>query len=195
MRAALLEVLLVYCALPDGMPYRQGMSHLAATLLLHVHEPHLACACLHALLTGYPVLRACASLHFGPVLLYFELTLEQQLPAVHMHLRRHEISSDVYLVRWLLTMFSQSLPLSTCARIWDVVLSDGERALFRAALALLGLLQPMLLAAGYEESVMLLQHLPQDGELPEQQLLADMARVRLPADEYQALLVDAIVSS
>lgn len=107
MRASLLELLLVYCALPDGLPYRQGMSHLAATLLLHVHEPHLACACLNALLTGYPVLRACASLQFGPVLRYFDVTLEQQLPAVHLHLRRHEISSDVYLVRWLLTMFSQ----------------------------------------------------------------------------------------
>jgi hypothetical protein len=95
----------------------------------------------------------------------------------------------------LLALFRQSLPLSACARIWDVVLSEGERALFRAALALLGLLQPMLLAAGYEESVMLLQHLPQDGALPEQQLLADMARVQLPADEYQALLVDAIVNS
>ena len=53
----------------------------------------------------------------------------------------------------------------------------------------------MLLAAGYEESVMLLQHLPQDGELPEQQLLADMARVQLPADEYQTMLIDAIVNS
>ena len=53
----------------------------------------------------------------------------------------------------------------------------------------------MLLGAGYEESVMLLQHLPQEGELPEQQLLAGMARVQLPADEYQALLVDAIVNS
>ena len=64
----------------------------------------------------------------------------------------------------LLAIFRQSLPLSACARIWDVVLSEGERALFRAALALLGLLQPMLLAAGYEESVMLLQHLPQSSK-------------------------------
>ena len=65
------------------------------------------------------------SLH-AQVLRYFDRCLEQQLPAVHLHLRRHEIASDVFLVRWLLTMFSQSLPLSTCARIWDVVLSEGE---------------------------------------------------------------------
>ena len=73
-----------------------------------------------------------------------------------------------------------------------MVLSEGERALFRAALALLGLLQPMLLGAGYEESVMLLQHLPQEGELPEEQLLATAARIHLPAAEYEQLLVDCI---
>jgi hypothetical protein len=35
------------------------------------------------------------------------VALEGQLPAVHRHLRQLEIASDVYLVRWLLTMFSQ----------------------------------------------------------------------------------------
>ena len=35
------------------------------------------------------------------------MALEARLPAVHRHLRTLEIASDVYLVRWLLTMFSQ----------------------------------------------------------------------------------------
>ena len=49
-------------------------------------------------------------------------------------------------------------------------------------------------ACHVQESVLLLQHLPQDGELPEEQLLSNMARVQLPAAEYQTLLVDAIIN-
>ena len=66
MHAMLREVLWTYCSMADGLPYRQGMSHLAAVLLLHVHEPPLACACLSALLSGYPILRACGACSPAP---------------------------------------------------------------------------------------------------------------------------------
>jgi hypothetical protein len=66
LRALLSEVLHIYCALPGSLPYRQGMSHLAAVLLLHLQEPALTCASLSSLLGGYPILRACASLHLRP---------------------------------------------------------------------------------------------------------------------------------
>ena len=54
------------------------MSHLGAALLLHLHEARLACAALNALLVGYPVLRACVSMHVTPVLDFFEATLAAQ---------------------------------------------------------------------------------------------------------------------
>ena len=60
LHAKLREVLWTYCAaLPDGVAYVQGLSHVAAVLVLHVPEPPLACACLASLLSGYPILRAC----------------------------------------------------------------------------------------------------------------------------------------
>ena len=55
------EVLWSYGASADAIAYRQGMSHLAAVLLLHVHTAPLACSCLSALLSGYPILRACGA--------------------------------------------------------------------------------------------------------------------------------------
>ena len=61
MHSMLREVLWTYGAMADALDYRQGMSHLAAVLLLHVHHPPLACACLSALLAGYPILRACGA--------------------------------------------------------------------------------------------------------------------------------------
>lgn len=170
MRGQLSEVLHIYCALPGSLPYRQGMSHLAAVLLLHLQEPALTCASLSSLLGGYPILRACASLHLGPAVEFFDATLARLLPALAARLSRLEISSHLYLMPWILTLFSRSLPLSTACRIWDRVLADGEAELFRAALAILQLLQPVLLLAGFEEAVQLLTNLPM-----------------LPADETDAL--------
>ena len=170
MRGQLSEVLHIYCALPGSLPYRQGMSHLAAVLLLHLQEPALTCASLSSLLGGYPILRACASLHLRPAVEFFDATLARLLPALAARLSRLEISSHLYLMPWILTLFSRSLPLSTACRIWDRVLADGEAELFRAALAILQLLQPVLLLAGFEEAVQLLTNLPM-----------------LPADETDAL--------
>lgn len=95
-----------------------------------------------------------------------------------------------------MTIFAKSLPLSTACRIWDRVLNEGERALFCAALALMQLLQPVLLVAGFEESVQLLHNLPQsDCLFSEEQLLATMGRIHLPAAEYERLLLTSILHS
>ena len=101
---------------------------------------------------------------------FFDAMLARQLPALASRLSKLEISSHLYLTPWILTLFSRSLPLSTACRIWDRVLADGEAELFRAALAILQLLQPVLLLAGFEEAVQLLTNLPM-----------------LPADETDAL--------
>ena len=58
-----------------------------------------------------------------------------------------DITADMYLMPWLLTMFSKSLPLSTACRIWDRVLGEGERALFSAAIAVLALPLPLFHSA------------------------------------------------
>ena len=192
LRGRLRELLWVYCLLPDGLPYRQGMSHLAATLLLHLQDDaHLACASLHALLGGYPILRAAASLRLAPSLRFFEAGARLACPASARRLAALEIGPELYFIPWVVTLFTRSLPLALACRVWDRVLSEGERALFRAALALLSLLEPALAAASFDDAVRLLQHLPPiDGD----ELLAAMGKVALPEEEYEALLVDAIVN-
>mmetsp|Transcript_10674 Transcript_10674/g.24498 ORF Transcript_10674/g.24498 Transcript_10674/m.24498 type:complete len:105 (+) Transcript_10674:2972-3286(+) len=102
----------------------------------------------------------------------------------------------MYLVPWLITMFSKSLPLSIACRIWDRVLSEGERALFSAAAAVLTLLQPVLMAAGFEESLQLLQNLSQGSALlQEGELLTTMSRVQLPSVQYEKMLLCCIMQT
>jgi hypothetical protein len=189
MREVLREVLVTFCSHQDGLAYRQGMAFLAAVLLVHVREAQLACACLSALLSGYPMLRACAALQVQPAVTLFETLLTEQLPALAARLRLLEVPTDLYLVPWLLTIFSRSLPLSTACRIWDRVLCAGEAEIFRAALALLRILQTTLLTATFEDAVTTLQRPPLT-EHSEAELLGAMGRVSLPEDAYERLLLE-----
>lgn len=56
------------------------------------------------------------------------------LPALGAHMESEGVTPDLYLVDWLYTLFSKSLPLDVACRIWDVFLRDGETFLVRAAL-------------------------------------------------------------
>ena len=64
--------------------------------------------------------------------------LRENLPALWQHMEAEGVTPDLYLVDWLYTLFSKSLPLDVACRIWDVFLRDGETFLARAALGQFG---------------------------------------------------------
>ena len=82
MRLKLREMLWIYVNLPHGLPYTQGMSHLAATLLLHFGEPSAACPALHVLVSTSPVLQACLRMETSATLHFFDLALSRELPTL-----------------------------------------------------------------------------------------------------------------
>jgi hypothetical protein len=41
-------------------------------------------------------------------------------------------------------MFLQHLPFEACARIWDVIILEGDSFLYRAALAIIAVIEPRL---------------------------------------------------
>lgn len=55
-------------------------------------------------------------------------------------------------------LFLNHLPLEACARIWDVLLLEGDSFLFRAALAILAVLEPRLFFPDRQELLELLQY-------------------------------------
>lgn len=64
----------------------------------------------------------------------FEELLAINLPHLAEHLRNIEVTPDLYILDWLLTVFSRPLPIDAAVRIWDVYLRDGEEFLLRAAI-------------------------------------------------------------
>lgn len=98
----------------------------------------------------------------GPLAPYYDLfdhLLEARLPALSSHLASAGIQCEMYVFGWFQTVFLKALPLSTAVRVWDAFLLEGTPALFRAALALMGLFEPLILRAdfsSFENTVQLL---------------------------------------
>ena len=76
---------------------------------------------------------------------------------MYFNFKQHQISPAAYLPDWLIPLFLDHLPLEACARIWDVLLLEGDAFLFRAALAVLGTLESRLYFPDRSELLSLLR--------------------------------------
>ena len=156
-------VLGAYAMARPDVGYVQGMNYLAGMFLLYM-EPEAAFMCLTNLLNRHFFL-AFFSMDMEELQQMFRLydeSLRTALPQLAAHLERVGVLSEHYLLKWLFTMFSKSLPLAQSAQVWDCFFLDGEIFLFRMAIAVLKVLQPRLLEADFEAAITLLQNLPQD---------------------------------
>jgi hypothetical protein len=80
----------------------------------------------------------------GPLAPYYDLferLLAEARPAMAAHLAACGIQCEMFLFGWLQTVFLKCLPLRSAAWVWDLFLLEGVPALFRVALALMGLLE------------------------------------------------------
>ncbi|XP_042856784.1 TBC1 domain family member 14-like [Penaeus japonicus] len=132
------------CYRPD-VGYVQGMSFLAATLLLNMDETDAFIAFSNLL--NRPAHMAFFRVDQPVMCAYynaFEELLVMNLPYLAEHLRNIEVTPDLYILDWLLTVFSRPLPIDAAVRIWDVYLRDGEEFLLRAAIGILKLYETVL---------------------------------------------------
>lgn len=150
------------CYRPD-IGYVQGMSFLAAILILNMEEAE-AFVCFANLLN-----RPCHMAFFRldqPVMqayyLVFEQLIAENLPKTHTHFLKSHLTPDLYLLDWIYTVFAKAMPLDVACRVWDVYLRDGEEFLFRTALGVLHLYQELLLSFDFLGGAQFLTKLPED---------------------------------
>lgn len=73
----------------------------------------------------------------------FHYLFESYMPELHSHF--DGIPDLLWINKWFQTCFLYSFPLGLCIRIWDNVLADGTRFFFKAALAILRLVEDDLM--------------------------------------------------
>ncbi|GAV98828.1 tbc1 domain family member 14 [Lentinula edodes] len=79
------------------------------------------------------------------------------MPKIYFNFKQHQVSPASYLLDWIVPLFLDHLPFEACARIWDVLILEGDSFLYRAALGILGVLEPRLFFPDRQELLQLLK--------------------------------------
>ncbi|XP_048407132.1 TBC1 domain family member 12 isoform X2 [Stegostoma tigrinum] len=150
------------CYRPD-VGYVQGMSFVAAVLILNLEEADAFIA--FANLLNKPCQLAFFRVDHSMMLKYFasfEVFFEENLPKLFSHFMKNNLTPDIYLIDWIFTLYSKSLPLDLACRVWDVFCRDGEEFLFRTALGILKLYEDILVQMDFIHIAQFLTKLPED---------------------------------
>mmetsp|Transcript_35262 Transcript_35262/g.140120 ORF Transcript_35262/g.140120 Transcript_35262/m.140120 type:complete len:417 (+) Transcript_35262:258-1508(+) len=145
-RQHLLEVLEAFVCFRPEVGYSQGMSFLAALLLLYM-EPADAFMAFTNILTSSCFVNF-YRMKMPEVKMYMyahEKFFKEELPSLYSHFKKLGIHPEMYMVKWIMCLFCQLLPLDCTCRIWDFFFLDGDVAIFRTGLGILKLLEKDLL--------------------------------------------------
>ncbi|XP_054654861.1 TBC1 domain family member 12-like [Dunckerocampus dactyliophorus] len=165
------------CYRPD-IGYVQGMSFIAAVLILNLEEAEAFIT--FANLLNKPCQMAFFRVDHELMLKYFavfEVFFEENLPRLFSHFQTSKLTPDLYLIDWIFTLYSKSLPLDVACRVWDVFCRDGEESLFRTGLGILRLFEDVLLQMDFIHIAQFLSRLPED--LQAHTLFAAMASTHM----------------
>lgn len=186
LQSGLDNILTCYAHYKPEIGYVQGMSYLAAMLLLYMDEDQ-AFICLANLidrrgnLDFYGLQRECIESHVS----IFDDLFKKHLPLLYNHMMYHSVASEMYLLDWHLSLFTKVLPLEAVARIWDVYLYEGEIFLIRTALGVLRMFAPRLCLLSLEEIMQFLKHLPDDLNI--EILLDNIKQIHISTKKYESL--------
>lgn len=148
---SLFNVLRAYAFHDTDVSYCQGMGTFVSILLTYAVEEHVFWM-LTSLLQGPFLIRE----YYTPTLVglrkaffVFEKCLERFLPKLALHLAKEGYTPPIYASRWFCTLCGD-LPLECTLRVWDVMLNDGPKILYRVGLAILKVAKPQLMEADME---------------------------------------------
>ncbi|XP_031628112.1 rab GTPase-activating protein 1-like isoform X2 [Contarinia nasturtii] len=135
---ALFKVSKAYAVYDTEVGYCQGLTFIAASLLLHMPEEEAFCV-LVALMYEYKLRDLYKD---GFVMLSLRLyqlnrLIKDQMPKLHEHFEQLGVETHMFASQWFLTLFTARFPLYLVFHILDVFFLDGIQILFQVALTLL----------------------------------------------------------
>uniref|UniRef100_A0A3P9K778 USP6 N-terminal-like protein n=1 Tax=Oryzias latipes TaxID=8090 RepID=A0A3P9K778_ORYLA len=151
---SLFHILSAYSVYNTEVSYCQGMSQIAALLLMFMNEEDAFWA-LSQLLTdhkhamhgffvpGFPKLHRFQAHH--------DQILSKLLPKLKKHLDREHMSAGIYSTKWFLQCFIDRTPFPLTLRLWDIFILEGDRLLTAMAYTILKTHKQLLLKMSLEE--------------------------------------------
>lgn len=87
----------------------------------------------------------------------FEEILEYNLPEVFSNFKKIGLLTELYLIEWIMTIFSKNLNIDVAARIWDLYMIEGVKALYQAAISILTIFKDQLLTGNFETCMLIIK--------------------------------------
>lgn len=141
-QGALRHVLLAFSVHKPDVGYCQSMNYVAAMLLLCLDlSEERAFWVMVALIDDngilYHDMYASDLVGTHVEMRSLEELMCKKLPKLYKHLQAQQCEMSIIATDWFLCLFATTLPSETAARVWDALLKEGPKVLFRVALALL----------------------------------------------------------
>ncbi|XP_063241024.1 USP6 N-terminal-like protein isoform X2 [Bacillus rossius redtenbacheri] len=157
---ALFNVLGAYSVYNLDIGYCQGMSQIAALLLMYLDEEDAFWALsvlvadrrygMHGFfIPGFPKLLRYQEHH--------DKIMNRFLPKLKKHLDRNGVDTGIYTLKWFFQCFLDRIPFRLTLRVWDVYLLEGERILTGMAYNLLKMHRRTLSHLGMDDILQFLQ--------------------------------------
>ncbi|XP_037102738.1 USP6 N-terminal-like protein [Syngnathus acus] len=151
---SLFNVLSAYSAYNTEVSYCQGMSQIAALLLMYMNEEDAFWALTqllanqkHAMhgffIPGFPKLQRFQAHH--------DQIISKLIPKLKKHLDKEQMSAGIYSTKWFLQCFIDRTPFTLTLRLWDVFILEGERLLTAMSYTILKIHKKHLMKMSLEE--------------------------------------------
>lgn len=152
MKDRLRRILLKFSFEYPSIGYVQGMSYLCGNLFLHMDMKQTFVALsniVHSKFIVDFVLLKREKIHRWSKL--FDEMVKLFLPRLYSHFMPYDLFADMFLIEWVITLYSKSLSLDVVAHIWDCYFVFGDIFLFQVGIGILKALEKVLMHSALED--------------------------------------------
>lgn len=183
----LFRVLIALAYIKPNIGYCQGLNFVAGILLLVLQSEEVAFWLLLGMMQKY---------HMETLFMYgvpdlplrehqMQHFIKSYLPDLHLHLRKAGIGSELFLSKWIMTVYASYLPLDTLLHVWDCFMMQGWKAAFKVGIAILREQKPQLIKAELDEVSCLLKSNQRNRHFDARKLLIEASSIKITSNELK----------
>lgn len=125
---SLKDILGAFNSFRPDIGYVQGMCYLAAMLLIHQTRPETCFVSFCNLIHKYDLLHDFYMAESVSILRTYKVfwrLIREYTPVLYANLKENDATCHMFLQPWIITLFSSSFDIDTCAVLWDQVFFYG----------------------------------------------------------------------
>ena len=146
------EILRVFVVTRPDMGYVQGLSYIAAVLLMQMEKFQAFVSFCNIILNPdiFPFYKLDEN-GIKKRLDIFNEIFECNLPKLYNHFENYSIFPEHYLLEWIMTLYTRTFHIDLVVRIWDVFMIEGIISLYKIAIVVLTYIEKDLINGEFSD--------------------------------------------